>query len=313
MLMGGGTDLVPNMKRRQQTPKSIVSLRGIASLATVRRDSSTWSIGAGATLTSLVRNDRLRAECPGLWQAASQIATPQLRNMGTVGGNLCLDTRCTYYDQTEEWRRAIGYCMKKDGATCWVATSSPRCLAVSSTDLAPMLIALDATVRLVSVRGERRIHVNDLYANDGMHYLQRQQDELLADVTIPETAGWRSAYWKLRRRGSFDFPVASVAVAIKLGADGRVEAARLVMGSVASRPLLVTAAFDVLIGQPLADDRLDAAADAAYEVAKPMDNTDYELHWRKRIVRWLVRVALQDVRGDDVREARVKLTRRELL
>lgn len=310
MVMAGGTDLVPNMKRRQQTPASIVSVRGIAALSAVRRDASAWSIGAGATLTSLVRNDRLRADHPGLWQAASQIATPQLRNMGTVGGNLCLDTRCTYYDQTEEWRRAIGYCMKKEGTTCWVATSSPRCLAVSSTDLAPMLIALDASVRLVSVRGERRLHVNDLYANDGMHYLRRQPDELLTDVTIPAAAGWRSAYWKLRRRGSFDFPVASVAVAVKLGADGRVEGARLVVGSVASRPLLVPAVSDLLLGQALADDRIEAAADAAFELAKPMDNTDYELHWRKRIVKPLVRHALREMRGDDMSLERARWTTR---
>ena len=136
-----------------------------------------------------MRDERLRASCPGLWQAAAQVATPHLRNMATIGGNLCLDTRCTYYDQTEDWRRAIGYCMKKDGQTCWVATSSPRCLAVSSTDTAPALLSLDAEVRLVSASGERTIAVSDLYANDGMHYLTRRPDEILTEVRDPESPG----------------------------------------------------------------------------------------------------------------------------
>ena len=154
MLVAGGTDLVPNMKRRQQMPTTSSACGRCRPLR--RRHNGGFTIGAAATLTSLVRDERLRAACPGLWQAAAQVATPHLRNMATIGGNLCLDTRCTYYDQTEDWRHAIGYCMKKDGQTCWVATSSPRCLAVSSTDTAPMLQALGAGVRLVSAAGERR-------------------------------------------------------------------------------------------------------------------------------------------------------------
>src|SRR5262249_52800510 len=146
-----------------------------------------------------------------LRQAAQQVATPQLRNMATVGGNLCLDTRCNYYDQNYEWRKAIDFCMKKDGRICWVATSSPKCLAVSSTDTAPALIALGATVTLLSADGARTIRVADLYQNDGIHYLTRRPGELLVSVDVPPLDGWRSAYWKLRRRGSFDFPVLSVA------------------------------------------------------------------------------------------------------
>jgi 4-hydroxybenzoyl-CoA reductase subunit beta len=300
------------MKRRQQVPRTVVGLRLIESLRQIRPDGE-LAIGAGVTLSALVEHARLRAACPGLWQAAAQIATPHLRNMGTIGGNLCLDTRCTYYDQGEEWRKSIGFCMKKDGQTCWVATSSPRCLAVSSTDLAPMLQALGARVRLVSAAGERAIDVADLYQNDGMHYLTRRPDEILSEVTIPDQTGWRSAYWKLRRRGAFDFPVASAAVAARLDAGGRVEEIRVVVGAVASRPLTSGQAATILTGAPLTDETVAAAADAAFTIAKPMDNTDFELVWRKKMVRTLVIAALRDVRGDDMRELRMKLARQPLV
>jgi len=310
MLLAGGTDLVPNMKRKQQTPKTVIALRSLTALREIRNGAG-LTIGAGATLTQIVNDARMRASAPGLWQAAAQIATPHLRNMGTIGGNLCLDTRCTYYDQNFEWRQAIDFCMKKDGKTCWVATSSPRCLAVSSTDTAPMLQALGARVHLVSTRGERDVDVADLYANDGMHYLTRRPDEILTSVAIPALDGWRSTYWKLRRRGSFDFPVASAAVAARLDGDTVVEA-RIVLGAVASRPMASPKAAALIAGQRLTDEAIAAAADAAYDVAKPMDNTDYELVWRKKMIRALVTYALKEVRGDDMREQRVKIARQIL-
>ncbi len=311
MVLAGGTDLIPNMKRRQQTPSTVVGLRGVAELSRVR-DGDGFQIGAGVTLTTLVHDARLRARYPGLWQAVAQIATPLLRNMGTLGGNICLDTRCTYYDQTYEWRKAINFCMKKDGDTCWVATSSDRCLAVSSTDSAPALMSLGATVRLVSAAGRRDVALRDLYVNDGMHYLTRRPDEILTTVYLPQADGWRSTYWKLRRRGSFDFPVASVAAAARFDRDHIVEA-RIVLGAVASRPLEVPAAAAHLAGQALTDDLIATVADDAYTLAKPMDNTDFELVWRKKTVRSLVTSALRELRGDDMREARTRLARHPLL
>ena len=312
MVLAGGTDLLPNMKRRQQVPATVVALRGLRDeLGTLRFDHDV-TIGAGMTLSELVASARIRDEYRGLWQAASQVATPHLRNMATVGGNLCLDTRCTYYDQTFEWRKAIDFCMKKDGDTCWVATSSPRCLAVSSTDTAPMLQALGATVTLVSARGTRVIPMAELYANDGMRYLTRQRDELLTAISVPRANGWRSAYWKLRRRGSFDFPVAAAAVAARLDGD-RVIDARIVLGAVASRPQAAERAAEMLKDQPLSDDLIEAAAAIASEVAKPMDNTDFELVWRKKMVSSLVRNALCEIRGDDMRARRRQLARQELL
>src|SRR6202521_468300 len=211
--LAGGTDLLPNMKRRQQVPRTLLSLRNIDALRAIQFHESGARLGACLTLSDIACDPRFRNGATALAQAASQVATPQIRNMATLGGNLCLDTRCNYYDQTYEWRKAINFCMKKDGTTCWVAPGSPKCVAVSSTDTAPALIALGARVRLVSQSGEREISLAELYNNDGIHYIRRRPDEILAEVLVDSLHGWKSTYWKLRRRGSFDFPVLSVAAA----------------------------------------------------------------------------------------------------
>ena len=296
MIVAGGTDIIPNMKRRQQVPGTLIGLRRIPELR-VLQNGDGWHIGAGVTLSQLIQALERRSGSPyeGLRQAAAQVATPHLRNMGTVGGNLCLDTRCNYYDQNYEWRKAIDFCMKKDGETCWVATSSPKCLAVSSTDTAPALIALDATVTLLSAAGSRTIAAADLYDNDGIHYLRRRRDEILTSVDVPNREGWRSTYWKLRRRGSFDFPVLSVAAAARFGRDGDVEDARIVLGAVASQPLVVPEAAATLVGSPLTDAQIANAAARAAQRAKPMDNTDFTLAWRKEMVRVYVQRALEEL------------------
>ena len=311
MLLAGGTDLLPNMKRRQQTPAVVIALAAVDELKR-RTNGSGHSFGAGLTLSEIVRDRAAERDCAALYQAAAQVATPHLRAMGTLGGNLCLDTRCNYYDQSYEWRKAIDFCMKKDGERCWVALSSPTCLAVSSTDTAPALIALGAHAVLVSASGTRTIPVSDLYANDGMHYLTRRHDEILTRVDVPDQAAWRSTYWKLRRRGSFDFPVLGVAAAARLGADGTVADARIVLGAVASRPLVCMRASESLIGAPLSDEAIARAADLAFSVAKPMDNTDFALVWRKRVTRDFVTYALKELRGDDMRATRLKIARRPL-
>jgi 4-hydroxybenzoyl-CoA reductase subunit beta len=303
MLVAGGTDLLPNMKRRQQTPRTLIGLRRVAELRSIANGDG-LRIGAGVTLTELVRDHRVAEQYTGLWQAAAHVATPHLRNMGTIGGNICLDTRCNYYDQNYEWRKAIDFCMKKDGETCWVATSSPRCLAVSSTDTAPALISLDAEVTLVSADGARTIPIADLYRNDGIHYLTRRPDEILTRVTLPRRDGWRSVYWKLRRRGAFDFPVLSVAAAGKLTADETVGSARIVLGAVTSRPVVAEKAAGFLVGRPLTDEVIAETARLAAEPARPMDNTDFTLLWRKRVTRDFVGYALRELRGDDVSELR---------
>jgi 4-hydroxybenzoyl-CoA reductase subunit beta len=306
MLVAGGTDLLPNMKRRHQVPQTLVSLRRIEALKRVANGSG-LRLGAGLTLTEVLAVRGLRDRYRGLAQAAAQVATPQLRNMGTLGGNLCLDTRCTYYNQNEEWRKAIGFCMKKDGEVCWVATASKRCLAVSSTDTAPALIATGARVKLVCAAGERDLALAELYNNDGIEYLKRKPDEILTEVMLPKAEGWRSTYWKLRRRGAFDFPLLGVAAAAKLAADGTVEEARLVLGAVSSHPLVIKT--DALAGRKLTDDAIAEIGAAAESRAKPMDNTDMDLRWRKHVVADFVGYALRELRGDDMSAVRLRIAR----
>jgi 4-hydroxybenzoyl-CoA reductase subunit beta len=309
MALAGGTDLLPNMKRRQQVPKTLVSLRDVEGLREIQLGDSGSRLGACLTLTELAQEPRFRNGFSALWQAASQVATPHIRNMATLGGNICLDTRCNYYDQSYEWRKAINFCMKKDGTRCWVALSSPKCMAVSSTDTAPALIALGARVRLVSSAGEREILLSDLYQSDGQFYMTRRADEIVAEVLFDSLHGWNSTYWKLRRRGSFDFPVLSVAAAVKLGAGNVVENARIVIGSVASRPLVAPDAANFLIGKVLDDATIDGAAGLAFKIAKPLDNTDFDMSWRKKVTGEFVKYALRELRGDDVHAQRLSLTR----
>ena len=311
MLIAGGTDLLPNMKRRQQTPATLISLKRVEGLKKVSNGSG-LTLGAGLTLTEVVGTAAVREQYRGLWQAAAQVASPHLRNMGTLGGNLCLDTRCNYYNQNEEWREAIGYCMKREGTTCWVATASKRCLAVSSTDTAPALIALGAKVRLVSAAGERELALASLYNNDGMAYLTRRPDEILTEVALPEAAGWKSTYWKLRRRGSFDFPLLGVAVAARAAPDGTVLEARVVLGAVSSQPLLVAKASEFLADRQLTDAVIAEAGALAASRAKPMDNTDLDVYWRKEVVPSFVGYALREIRGDDMRAMRMRIARQEL-
>jgi len=307
MLIAGGTDLLPNMKRRQQTPRTLVSLRQVDEVKKVRNGNG-LTLGSGLTLTELVRLDTVRDQYRGLWQAASQVATVHLRNMGTLGGNLCLDTRCSYYNQNYEWRKAIDFCMKRDGEICWVATASKRCVATSSTDCAPALISLGAKVRVASSAGERELLLADLYRNDGIDYLTRRADEILTEVMLPDARSWRSTYWKLRRRGAFDFPVLSVAAAAKLAPDGTVEEARIALGAVSSHPFL-TRAGDFLVGKQLIDEVIAEAGAIVASRAKPMDNADFDVYWRKHVVGEFVAYALREVRGDDMSAVRRRIAR----
>ena len=309
MPLAGGTDLLPNMKRRQQVPRILMSLRHIESLNRVALNNSGSRLGACLTLSDIAADPRFRNGLTALAQAASLVATPQIRNMATLGGNICLDTRCNYYDQSYEWRKSINFCLKKDGTTCWVAPGSSKCMAVSSTDTGPALMALGARVRLVSQSGEREVLLSDLYNNDGIDYIKRGPDEILSEVLLDSLQGWKSTYWKLRRRGSFDFPVLSVAAAARLSKDNVVEDARIVIGSAACRPLAAQEAAKSLLGRPLNRQAIDEAAILAARIAKPLDNTDFDMTWRKRVTAEFVTYALRELRGDDVQAERESFTR----
>src|SRR5438477_8352261 len=291
MYVAGGTDLYPNMKRRHQEPRTVISLMGVSELRHLGSgERGAVPLGACLTLTELQADPSIRDRYYAVATAAGLVSTPLLRNMGTLGGNLCLDTRCNYYNQSYEWRKAIDFCMKKDGAICWVAPSSPRCWAVSSSDVAPVMVAIDAEYRLVGDKGERLVPAGRFYHNDGINYLTKQPDEILVDVRLPAPNGWDAVYHKLRRRGSFDFPVLGVAAWVRWeagsgrrGAGSVVAEARIVLGGVASYPQDVPEAGTALKGSKLEDDAIAAAAEAAYRPSKPIDNTDFELSWRKQI------------------------------
>jgi 4-hydroxybenzoyl-CoA reductase subunit beta len=254
------------------------------------------TIGASVSLTEICEHSVIQRDYPVVAKAARLISTPILRNMGTIGGNLLLDTRCNYYDQNYEWRRGINFCMKKDGDICWVAPSSPKCWAVQSSDLAPVMVALGARVRLVSTVSDRLVDAAGLYNNDGINYLHKMPGELLTEIHLPPLNGTRAVYKKLRRRGAFDFPVLGVAAALDVAADGTVQAAKLILGGVAPAPIQVQEAEALLIGQPLDEGRIHAAAEACYLKARPLDNTDFVMNWRKQMARPFVIRALEELR-----------------
>ncbi len=297
MLVAGGTDLYPNMKRRQFEPTVLVGLRGIKDLVGVRGTARTGlTIGSGTTLTTIAHHGEIARHYPALATAAGLVSTPQLRNMGTIGGNVCVDTRCNYYNQSYQWRKAVNFCMKKDGEICLVAPGSPRCWAVSSSDTAPVLWSLGATVKLLGPAGDRVIPISALYRDDGIEYLAKRPEELLTEIALPPADGLRSAYLKLRRRGSFDFPVLGVAVA--LGMDGEtVRQARIVLGAVASLPREAVEAGRLLAGQRLTAELIEAVAARAAGPSKPLDNTDLTHPYRKKMTRVFVSRALRRLAG----------------
>jgi 4-hydroxybenzoyl-CoA reductase subunit beta len=293
MLVAGGTDLFPNMKRRQFTPRVLVSLGRIKGARDISNGSG-LRISAGATLTEVASHPTVVAKYTALAQAARAVSTPQLRNMGTIGGNLCLDTRCNWYDQSLFWRTAEGFCMKTHPeVVCRVAPSSPRCLAVASADTVPALIALGAKVSVENASGRRDLDLAELYREDGIRYLAIGRDDVVVSVTLPDPTGWRSTYVKLRDRNSFDFPIAGVAAAVRL--DGKaVTDARIAITGVGSRPLAIDAT--ALVGTKLEDDAIATAADAVFKGSRPMDNTSGTISQRKRAARVFTERVLRSLR-----------------
>ena len=300
MAIAGGSDLLPKMKRRQLEPTRLVGLRGLPELAgiTTGADGS-LRIGAGETLATICADPQVAMLAPALAAAARSVSTPQLRAAGTLGGNVLVDTRCTYYDQTFEWRRGLGFCFKKDGDRCPLAPGGKRCWSISSSDTVPVLIALEASVTLTGPTGSRTVPLEELFQDDGLIPVRKDPAEILTSILIPSADGRRASYWKQRRRGSFDFPILGVAVALELR-DGIVANPRIVLGAVASHPLRATAAEDLLAGRPLTEEIIEEAAKLAAHPARPLDNADLEHYWRKRMSRVYVRRALWQLAGSAI-------------
>ncbi len=291
MFVAGGTDLFPKLKRRQFDVEALIGLDFLP--RAIRRGEDETVVDAGVTLAAASNAAELRRDYRGYAEAAGVVSSPPLRNAGTIGGNLCVDTRCNYYDMTYEWRKAAGFCIKKDGDICLVAPSSSRCWAVSSSDTAPVAIALGALVTLVGPDGERELPVAALYRDDGIDYLAKQPHEVVTCLRLPAADRTITAYVKLRRRGSIDFPIAGAAVALRL--DGAtVTSCRIVLSAVASHPLEVAEAGEFMVGKRIDEESVHAAAEMAAKPAKPLDNADLSHFWRKRMVRVVVEQALKE-------------------
>ncbi|MFQ5902056.1 MAG: FAD binding domain-containing protein [Candidatus Binatia bacterium] len=297
MVVAGGTDVYPKMKRGQFTPQYLVSLRSLKELRGIRlkgRDGM-W-IGAGEPLTMVSEHPAIRKVFPALAHAAGSVSTLQLRNVGTIGGNLFVDPRCNYYDQSFFWRQAAGFCLKKDGDICLVAPKSRLCLAVFSSDTAPVLCSLGAEAVLVGPDGRRQIPVERLYRNDGINFLTKRNEELLQGILIPRKAfGCCNVYLKLRRRSSFDFPVLGVAATLMLNQEGICLSAKIVLTGVASAPKVADDAARLLEGKRLTKETIQAAAGAATHVSHPVDNADMDYWYRKRMTRVYVARALATI------------------
>ena len=285
-IIAGGTDLLPSMKQKLFTPPYLMDLRGISELQGIRHvPGEVLQIGALATLSTIEHSLIIRKDYPVLYEAARTVASPVLRNMGTLGGNLCLDTRCLWYNQSLLWRKSCGFCLKKDGDLCHVAPGGKFCWATFSGDTAPALLCLGAEVEIVSSHGVRHTPLSEFYVNDGIVRLNLRHDEMVARVHLPEAAaGWRGSYHKLRVRGSIDYPLAGVAVALKMDQE-RVQDARVAITGVNPAPHLVKDADAQLIGMTPSEELAERIGEMAARTAKPLTTSALTPEYRREMVR----------------------------
>jgi 4-hydroxybenzoyl-CoA reductase subunit beta len=293
MLIAGGTDVMPNMKHRLFTPNHLIGLKGVPELRGVFTTHDELVIGAGETLSDVARNPLVHKHAAALAQAAGSVAGPQLRNMGTIGGNVCLDTRCTYYNQTFFWRNALGFCLKKDGTVCHVTKVGKKCVAAHSADTPPVLMTLNAVVELASPQGTRTVPIESFFIADGIWNTVRRRDEIVTRVRMPlPRASVVTSFTKVRQRNSIDFPLLNIAVAADLDGDD-VRDMRIVVSALGSRPRAVTGLDKAAVGQQLTAETIDAAAERAFQQCHPLENIIVDPDWRREMVRVYVRRALR--------------------
>jgi 4-hydroxybenzoyl-CoA reductase subunit beta len=285
-VLAGGTDLIPSMRQKLFEPEYVLDLRGVAEMRGIKPNSSgAVEIGVLTTLSSIEKSSYLRQHFPVLTEAAATVASPVLRNMGTIGGNICLDTRCLWYNQSLTWRKGCGFCIKKDGDLCHVAPGGTKCWAAFSGDTPPALLCLCAEIEVAGPSGMRRIALQDFYTGDGENYRKLQPSELVTRVFLPaEGADYHGVYRKLRVRGSIDYPLAGVAVVMKRS-NGHVSDARIAMTAVNPAPLLVQSAGEMLIGRTIDDALAEAAGDIAARTAKPLTTSALTPEYRREMIR----------------------------
>jgi 4-hydroxybenzoyl-CoA reductase subunit beta len=301
MAIAGGTDLVPNMKHRLFTPSVLVPLKGVSDLHGITVSETEITIGAAETLTALSVHPQVRLHFKALADAAAHVAGPQIRNSATLGGNLCLETRCTYYNQTEFWRDALGYCLKKDGTVCHVTKVGKKCVAAHSADTPPVLMMLNAVADLVGPGGERTVSVRDFFVADGICNTVRDPGELVVRIRIPLPGrGFRAAYQKLRQRQSIDFPLLTVAVAATMDDDDRVETLGGVVTALGARPREFSGWEDLALGEKLTPELVEALAERAHKQCHPLENITVDQDWRRAMVPVFVTRALGNLVSGDV-------------
>jgi 4-hydroxybenzoyl-CoA reductase subunit beta len=293
-LLGGGTDLLPNLRRGLEQPALLVDVSALRNgYAAIQLEADgALVLGGGVTLAALAADESVAREAPALAEAARAVAGPAHRSAATLAGNLCQDTRCIYYNQSAWWRESNRYCLKRGGDTCHVAPQGSRCHAAFCSDLAPVLLALGADVVLQSLRGERRLPLQDLYRDDGAAHLTLAPDELLARAHVPPASG-ACRYAKARVRASIDFPLAAVAVSLKQ-TDGRVERLRIGVAGTNSHPLLL-AGTDELVDRPLDDDALKRVGKLVQQQTSPMRSTVTPSNYRRQVASVLAQRLLREL------------------
>ena len=292
-LLAGGTDLVPNLRRGIERPPTLIDLGGITDFDAIVPSDTQIVLGAGVTLARLGADEFVASRYTAIAEAARAIAGPGHRSVATIGGNLCLDTRCVFYNQSEWWRATNAYCLKRGGDTCHVAPQGNHCHAAFSGDLAPALIALDAQVELVSARGARRVALAQLYRDDGAAHLALEAGELLTQVFVPRNDGVRSGYRKARVRGSMDFPLAGVAIALVME-GARIARIRIALTGTNSHPLLL-GGTDTLVGRAIDDATLASLAKLVAKQVSPMRTTATASNYRRQVALVLARRLLREL------------------
>ena len=293
-LMAGGTDLMPNMKHEIESPDVVIGLWRVEALRGVRADGPVIRIGAITTLHDLASDPIVTQHLPSLARAASQVAGPQLRRMGTIGGNVCLDTRCVYINQSYFWRQALGFCIKKDGSVCHVVAGGSRCVAAASNDTGPVLMSLGATLILTSPSGQREVAIDDFYTTDGKYNQVRASDELLTEIRIPKPkANTIMGYEKLRTRAAIDFPELGVAVLAELSGDDIVERLDICITALGARPVHVKRLEPIYAGRRLDDALIADLAAAAHKRSKPLTNIASDPSYRREMVPVFVKRAFK--------------------
>ncbi|MGH9569291.1 MAG: FAD binding domain-containing protein [Candidatus Angelobacter sp.] len=285
-ILAGGTDLLPSMKQKLFTPACVMDIRGIEEIQGIQvRPGVGVEIGALTPLSVIEDSEFIRRNYRVLHEAVKTVASPILRNMGTLGGNICLDTRCVWYNQSLQWRRSCGFCIKKDGDLCHVAPGGKKCWAVFSADTPPALLCLNAELEIVGPVGFRRMAIKDFYTNVGDARMRLEPHEMITRVFLPESsAGWKGSYMKLRIRGSIDYPLAGVAVALRQN-GGAVMGARMAVTAVNPAPLLVAGVEHALAGRRVEEHTASVVGELAAKTGKPLTTSALTPEYRREIVR----------------------------